>query len=143
MFVAFANNNFPYISIQKTLEIFLSETTGPISIYLGRNVLLVILYQVYSSCHDSSKNMVPRGHGLFSLYICIKHLKNVFVRNHWTDFNITWQKCSFGDPLSRFSSSHHGASKQHGRWGWGWGLGGAAGVGGRGVGRAIKFIQKS
>ena len=26
--------------------------------------------------------------------------KNLLVRNHWTDFSIIWQKCSFGDPLS-------------------------------------------
>ena len=30
-----------------------------------------------------------------------KNLKNLFVRNHWTDFNIILQKCSFGDPLPR------------------------------------------
>ena len=37
---------FPYICKQKTLKIFLSETTEPISILLGRNVSLVALYQV-------------------------------------------------------------------------------------------------
>ena len=31
----------------------------------------------------------------------IKNLKNLLVRNHWTDFNIILQKCSFGDPLPR------------------------------------------
>ena len=30
-----------------------------------------------------------------------KNLKNLLVRNHWTDFNIILQKCSFGDPLPR------------------------------------------
>ena len=58
-----------------------------------------MLYQVCSSCHDSSKNMAARRQGLFSLYSYIKHFKNLFVRNHWTDFNITWQKCFFGHPL--------------------------------------------
>ena len=42
---------------RKTLKIFLSETTGPISIEIGRNVSLVTLYQDYSSHLDSSKNM--------------------------------------------------------------------------------------
>ena len=56
--------------------------------------------------------MAVRGRGLFSLYSCIKHFKNLFVRNHWTNFNITWQKCSFGDPLSRFSSSRYDVSKK-------------------------------
>ena len=41
------------------------------------------------------------GGGLFSLYIYIKNFKNLLVRNHWTDFNIILQKCSFGDPLPR------------------------------------------
>ena len=30
-----------------------------------------------------------------------KNLKNLLVRNHWTDFNIILQKCSFGHPLRR------------------------------------------
>ena len=47
------------------------------------------LYQVCSSCHDLSKNMAVRGWGLISLYIYIRHFKNLFVRNHWTNFNIT------------------------------------------------------
>ena len=49
----------------------MSETTGPISIELGKNVSLVILYQDFSSHHDLSKNMAARGQGLFSLYIYI------------------------------------------------------------------------
>ena len=59
------------------------------------------LYQNCSSHLDSSKNMAARGQGLFSLYMYIENFKNLLVRNHWTDFNIILQKCSFGDPLSR------------------------------------------
>ena len=40
------------------------------------------------------------GHGLFSQYIYIE-FKNLLVRNYRIDFNITWQKRSFGDPLPR------------------------------------------
>ena len=105
---------FPYISIKKTLKIFLSETTGPISIYFCRNVSLVILYQDCSNHLDSSKNMVTRGRGLFSLYIYIENFKNLFVRNHWTDFNIILHKCSFGDPLPRLFKPF-GIVKKHGR----------------------------
>ena len=61
----------------------------------------MILHQDCSSHLDSSKNMATRGRGLFSLYICIENFKNLLVRNHWTDFNIILQKCSFGDPLPR------------------------------------------
>ena len=84
---------FPYISIHKTLKIVFSETNGPISIQLGRNVSLVTLYKDCSSRHDSSKNMAARGRGLFSLYIYIENFKNLLVRNSWTEFNVTWQEC--------------------------------------------------
>ena len=61
----------------------------------------MILYQDCSSHLDLSKNMAARGRGLFSLYIYIENFKNLLVRNHWTDFNIILQKCSFGDLLPR------------------------------------------
>ena len=83
----------------------MSETTGPISIYFCRNVPLVILYQDCSSHLDLSKNMASRGQGLFSLYIYIENFKNLLVRNHWTDFHIILQKCSFSDPLPRLFES--------------------------------------
>ena len=60
-----------------------------------------MLYQACSSHLDSSKNMAARGQGLFSLYIYIENFKNLLVRNHWTDFHIILQKCSFGDPVAR------------------------------------------
>ena len=60
-----------------------------------------MLYQDYSSHLDLSKNMAARGRGLFPLYIYIENFKNLLVHNHWTDFNIILQKCSFGDPLGR------------------------------------------
>ena len=96
----------------------MSEIPGPISIYFCRNVPLVILYQGCSSHLDSSKNMGARGRGLFSLYIYIENLKNLLVRNHWTDFNIMLQKCSFGDPLRRLLKPF-GFVKKHGRQGAG------------------------
>ena len=61
----------------------------------------MILLQDCSSHLDSSKNMAARGRGLFSLYIYIENFKNLLVRNHWTDFHIILQKCSFGDPVAR------------------------------------------
>ena len=61
----------------------------------------MILYQDCSSHLDSSKNTAARGRSLFSLYIYIENFKNLLVRNHWTDFNIILQKCTFGDPLPR------------------------------------------
>ena len=61
----------------------------------------MILYQDCSSHFDSSKNMAARGRGLFSRYIYIENLKNLLVRNHWTDFHIILQNRSIGDPLPR------------------------------------------
>ena len=80
--------------------------------------LFVILYQDCSSHLDSSENMTARGRGLFSLYIYIKNLKNLPVRNHWTDCRIVLQKCSFGDPLPRLFKPL-GFVKKHGRQGAG------------------------
>ena len=68
----------------------------------------MILYQDCLSHLDLSKNMAARGQSLFSLYIYIENLKNLLVRNHWTDFNIILQKCSFGDYIC---SSHLDLSK--------------------------------
>ena len=47
-----------------------------------------------------------------------KNLKNLLVRNHWTDFNIILQKCSFGDPLPRLFKPF-GFVKKHGHQGAG------------------------
>ena len=102
----------------KLLKIFLTETTGPISIWFCRNVPLVILLQDCSSHLDLSKNIAARGRGLFSLYICIENFKNLLVLNHWTDFHIILQKCSFGNPVARLFKPF-GFVKKHGRQGGG------------------------
>ena len=78
----------------------------------------MILYQDCSSHLDLSKNMAARGRGLFSLYIYIENLKNLLVWNHWTDFHIILQKCSFGDSLPRLFKPF-GFVKKHGRQGAG------------------------
>ena len=59
-----------------------------------------------------------RGRGLFSLYIYIENLKNLLVSNHWTDFHIILQKCSFGDSLPRLFKPF-GFVRKHGRHGAG------------------------
>ena len=91
---------FPIYLYRKTKSL-LSETTGPISLQLGKNVSLVTLYLDCSSNHDLSKNKAASGWDLFSLIYLYRKLKNLLVRNQWTDFNITWQECFFGDPLPR------------------------------------------
>ena len=44
----------------------------------------------------------------FSDIICIENFKNLLVRNHWTDFDIILQKCSFGDPLPTMAARGRG-----------------------------------
>ena len=79
---------------------------------------LVTLYQDCSSHLDFSKNMAARGWGSFSLYIYIKNLKNLLVRNHWTNCYIILQKYSFGDSVPRLFKPF-GFVKKHGRQGVG------------------------
>ena len=58
-----------------------------------------------------------QGAGLI-FTICIESFKNLLVRNHWTDFHIILQKCSFGDPVARLFKPF-GFVKKHGRQGAG------------------------
>ena len=62
--------------------------------------------------------MAARGRGLLSLYIYLENFKILLVRNHWTDFHIILQNCSFGDPLPRFFKPF-GFVKKRGRQGAG------------------------
>ena len=62
--------------------------------------------------------MAARGRAYFPYISYIEHLKNLLVRNHWTDFHIILQKCSFGDPLPRLFKPF-GFVKKHGRQGVG------------------------
>ena len=41
----------------------------------------------------------PLGGGAYFPYI--ENFKNLLVRNSWTEFNVTWQECCFGDLLPR------------------------------------------
>ena len=66
-----------------------------------------------SSHLDLSKNMAARGQGSFSLYIYIEILKNLLVRNHWTNCYIILQKYSFGDSVPRLFKPF-GFVKKHG-----------------------------
>ena len=64
------------------------------------------------------KTWPPGGWAYFPYLIYIENFKNLLVRNHWTDFNIILQKCSFGDPLPRLFKPF-GFVKKHGRQGAG------------------------
>ena len=62
----------------------------------------------------------PLGGGAYFPYI--ENFKNLLVRNSWTEFNVTWQECCFGDLLPRlFKPSWY--VKNHGPQGVGGGGG--------------------
>ena len=44
-----------------------------------------------------------------------KFLKNLLLRNHWSDFQIISQECSLGDPFQKLSRS----TQKHGSDEWG------------------------
>ena len=60
----------------------LSETTGPISIYFGRNVFLVTSTKIAQAIVIRQKNMAARGRGLFSLYTYIENIKNLHAETN-------------------------------------------------------------
>ena len=64
------------------------------------------------------KTWPPGGGAYFPYIIYIENLKNLPVRNHWIDFHIILQECSFGDPLPRLFKPF-GFVKKHGRQGAG------------------------
>ena len=106
-----------YIYIENFKNLLVINDWTDLNIIL-KNVPSVILYQDCSSHLDLSKNMAARGRGLFSPYINTENFKNLLVRNHWTDFNIILQNCSFGDPLPKLFKPF-GFVKKHGRQGAG------------------------
>ena len=64
------------------------------------------------------KKHCRQGAGLiFPIYL-YGNLKNLLVRNHWTDSNVILHKCSFDDPLLRLFKPF-GFTKKHGRQGAG------------------------
>ena len=57
--------------------------------------------------------------GLFALYRDMeKFLKNLFLQNCWSDFEIISQECSFGDPFQKLFAKFWSVHK-HGSGEWG------------------------
>ena len=54
----------------------------------------------------------PLGGGAYFPYIAIWNILKIFLSETTGPISI-WQNWSFGDPLSRFSSSHHDAWKKN------------------------------
>ena len=63
------------------------------------------------------KNMAVVNGGFSHYRDMKKFLKNLLLRNCWSDFEIIWQECSFGDPLQKlfakfWSAEKHGSGKR-------------------------------
>ena len=91
-----------------------SLTTDWILTKLHRNDPWLVLFQ--------NGQMIPvhciSGSQELKIDFLTKNLKNLLVRNYWTDFNIILKKCSFNDPLPRLFKPL-GFIKKHGRQGRG------------------------
>ena len=107
-----------YIYIENIKNLLVRNQWTDLSIILQKCSFgdsLLILFKPFGFV----KKHGHQGAGLiFPIYIYIENLKNLLVRNHWTDFHILLQKCSFGDPLPRLFKPF-GFVKKHGRQGAG------------------------
>ena len=108
---------FPYMSIKKALKIFLSETIVLISVFFADMFLWWSSAKIVPAIWIRQK-YGHQGAGLFSPIYLYRKLEKSFVRNHWTDFNITWQKCFLGD----HHISVHAVMICHKTWSLGGGL---------------------
>ena len=107
-----------YIYIENFKNLLVRNHSTDFSIILPKCSFGNPLPRLFKPFEFVKKHGCQEGWGLFSLYIYIENFQNLLVRNHWTDFNIILQKCSFDDPLQRLFKPF-GFVKKHGRRGWG------------------------
>ena len=94
--------HFVYIFFNPVFQV----STAKNEINLFNNHILIVAPVTFAPAGA----MTPSAEFLFSLYIYIGNFKNLIVRNHWTNFNITWQKCFLGT-LYQYCSSNPDLSK--------------------------------
>ena len=86
--------------MKKFLKIFFSKTADHVLKLFHRNVLWVTLFKNCLQNFDLSINMALVNGGFLHYMDMKKFLKNL-LRNHWSDFEIISQECSFGDPFQK------------------------------------------
>ena len=91
---------FP-IYLYRKLKLFLSKPLDRFQYNFAEMFLWWSSTKIVQAIWIRQKTWPPGGQGLFSLYIYIENFKILLVRNHWTDFNITRQKCFFCNLLPR------------------------------------------
>ena len=87
-----------YASSTISLNIIFSQTAGPIWTKLGWNVPWEVLFKSWTES-DSIKNSGCHGNGMEFFK---QFFKNLLLWNHWSDFEISSQECSMGDPFQKF-----------------------------------------
>ena len=85
--------NFKKSSCQKPLDLFQYNLADMFPWWPFNKIVQPIMI--------CQKTWLVGGRGLFSPYIYIENFNDLLVRNHWTDFNLTLQKCFLCNPLSR------------------------------------------
>ena len=98
-----------------SLNIFSSQTAGPIWTKLGRNVPWEVLFKNYSQNLIPSKTLVALA---TKSNFLSNSLKNLLLWNRWSDFEIISQECSLGDPFQKLFAKFWSAQK-HGSGEWG------------------------
>ena len=105
-----------YIYIEKFKNLLVRNHWTDFNIILQKMFPWWSCTKIIQAIWICQKNMAARGRGLFSLYICIENFKNLHVRNHWTNFHMILQKCSFGYPVARLSSHLDLSKNMAARW---------------------------
>ena len=101
--MALVNGGFLHYRDMKKLlkKIFFSETAGQILKKFHRNVPWVTLFKNRSQNFDLSINMALVNGDFLHYMDMKKFLKNFFLQNRLSDFEIISQECSLGDPFQK------------------------------------------
>ena len=83
------------MDMKKFLKTFFSETAGQILKLFHRNVPLLTLFKYCRLNFDQSINMALVIGGFLHYKDMKKFLKNLLLRNHWSDFEIISQEPGF------------------------------------------------
>ena len=85
----------------RDMKVFFSETASQILKKFHRNVPWVTLFKNCSQNFYLCINMALVNGGFLHYLDMKKFLKNCFLQNHLSDFEIFSQECSLGDPFQK------------------------------------------
>ena len=90
-----------YMDMKKFLKNVLRNRGSDFEIF-HRNVPWVTLFTKCLRNFDPSRNMALVNGGFLHYMDRKKFLKNLLIRNRWSDFEIISQECSFCDPFEKY-----------------------------------------